>query len=130
MMKSVCENDCYNELTTQLGQNNRKRTNIWKSAKKYSWEHEIVLNIFKVNILIYRLVNKTRAIVLVQAAIDRAGSKTNFTKNCTGRSFFFFLNIQRRLVLIFFLPVIRKGKAFHSWKQDMYLFIKDIIGKI
>ena len=55
-----------------------------------------------------RLVNETRAIALVQAGtqanqlasvIDRAGNITNFTKNRTSKSFFFFLKTQKRCVL-------------------------------
>ena len=51
-----------------------------------------------------RLVNETRAIVLVQtgtqanrlnSVIDHAGNKTNFTENRSSKSSFFFLRLKR-----------------------------------
>ena len=59
---------------------------------------------------VYRLVNKIRAIALVQggtqanqfaSTIDRAGNITKFTENRGGKSFFF-LKLKRDLILNFF----------------------------
>ena len=96
-----------------------------------------------INIIIqtYRVVNENCAIMLVQAgmqakhfaaAFDRACSITNFNTNCPYKSFFFFLKTQRRLVLKF--VSIRRNhivkKIFHSWKQDIYVFIKGIMPEL
>ena len=63
-----------------------------------------------------RLVNETYAIVLVQAgtqanqfarAIHCTGNVTNFTENCTGKSFFFSEDSKKTCPLIF-VSVIRK----------------------
>ena len=67
---------------------------------------------------ISRLVNETCWIVLVQAgmqanqfanAIDDASNITNFTENCTDKSFFFFSWLKRDFNYLIFASVIRKG---------------------
>ena len=69
--------------------------------------------------VIYRLVNETHTIVLVQAGtqanqfdsvIDCAGNITNFTENRTGKSFFFSEDSKETCPLIF-VSVIRKVKS-------------------
>ena len=74
-----------------------QRTKIWKYSNKFSWEHNIVLNIFKVDILM-QACQWDCSIAFVQTAIDRAGN-INFSENRAGEVFF--LNTQRRLVLSF-----------------------------
>ena len=77
---------------------------------------------------ISRLVNETCWIVLVQAgmqanqfanAIDDASNITNFTENCTDKSFFFFSWLKRDFNYLIFVCHDKKyiRKTSHSWKQ-------------
>ena len=77
---------------------------------------------------IFRLVNETRVIALMQAgmlanhfahAIDHAGNITNFTKNCTGKSFFFSQDSRKGI----------SGKHPICGNIHIYVFIKVIIRK-
>ena len=88
-----------------------------------------------------RLVNETRAIMLMQAGtqanqlastIDCAGKITNFTKNDTSKSFFFSQDSKEMCSLIF----VSLNKKLHQENipflktiHIMYDFIKGIIGK-
>ena len=77
---------------------------------------------------ICRLVNETCTIMLMQvgmqanqfaSAIDCAGNITNFTENCTGKSFLFSENSKETCPLIF-VSVIRKVK---SWIEQIILLL-------
>ena len=77
---------------------------------------------------IFRLINETCVIALVQVgmqanqfahAIDHSGNITNFSKNCTGKSFFFSQDSRKGI----------SGKHTICENIHMYVFIKVIIRK-
>ena len=81
--------------------------------------------------IIFRLVNETRAIVLVQAGMQEnqfasmiyhTGNIKNFTENHQGKSFFFFWRLKRDLSLNFCV-CHKKRKSWSELNIVLLLFI-------
>ena len=130
-----------------LSSRGQKIKSVTKSEQKklFVYIFGFIFMAFLAQELIYtvsiRLVNETRMILLVQAGtqanqfastIDCTGNINKFYQKSLRQNFLFFLKTQRRLFLKT-LSVLRKGiirKIFHLWKEDKYVFIKGIIGKM